>query len=111
LLFFTKLENTIFITDQNILISKGVVVDPLDMEIYSVVQGDIKTTKRFSHKKYSKPPTVSKTNRICHKKHSNATIGGAQTTFQHTKTVVQSKITLKNMRKEENRNAKMLETM
>jgi hypothetical protein len=41
-----KLETTISITDENVLISKWVVVDPSDAEIYFVFQGDMKTTNR-----------------------------------------------------------------
>jgi hypothetical protein len=46
----TKLETTIFIKVNNVLISKGVVVDPSNTEIYNVVQGDKNNEQAFTKK-------------------------------------------------------------
>jgi hypothetical protein len=46
------METTMCITVFNVLVSKEVVVDTNNIEIYSVVQGDIEKTNRLCHKKY-----------------------------------------------------------
>jgi hypothetical protein len=46
----TKLETNIIFTDSNAFISKWVVVDILDTEIYYVVQSDTQTTNRLFKK-------------------------------------------------------------
>jgi hypothetical protein len=47
---WAELETTTFIADSFVLISKWVLLDPLDPRFFSVVQGDIKITNRLRQK-------------------------------------------------------------